>query len=138
MKESNCSLVKTVSSESYNHHIGMCKLILKFSFQEFLSLRTGNLQSGNPCLYNECLGSVLLTLDDVCSKVCQTMGLTKQYLRYQPCGKFNVIGSTWARLVTLNAANTSEPVCAVGACEDVQLWNFRTSTKVALNLVFFR
>jgi hypothetical protein len=45
-----------------------------------------------------------------------------------------VIGSTWARLVTLNAGDTGEPLCAVGACEDVQLWNLRTSTKVVFTL----
>jgi hypothetical protein len=61
------------------------------------------------------------------------MGLTTQYLRYQPCGKFNVIGSTWARIVILKAADSSEPLCAVGACEDVQLWNFRTAAKVKIN-----
>jgi len=70
-----------------------------------------------------------------------TMGITKQYLRYQPCGKFNVIGSTWARILTLNIPNNSEPVCVVGACEDVQLWNFRTATKVSellCSLIFLK
>jgi len=57
------------------------------------------------------------------------MGITKQYLRYKLSVKCNVIGSTWARLTVLNSSR-GEQICAVGACEDVILWNLRRGEKV--------
>jgi len=58
------------------------------------------------------------------------MGITKQYLRYKPSDKCNLIGSTWARLTVLNVSSQGEQICAVGACEDVLLWNLRKAEKV--------
>jgi len=58
------------------------------------------------------------------------MGITKQYLRYKLSGKCNLIGSTWAHLTMLNRASREEQICAVGACEDVVLWNLRKAEKV--------
>ena len=58
------------------------------------------------------------------------MGVTKQYLRYKPSGKCNLIGSTWARLTLLDSSSRGDKLCAVGACEDVLLWNIRKAEKV--------
>jgi len=58
------------------------------------------------------------------------MGITKQYLRYKPCGTCNLIGSTWARLTVLNSSSRGGQICAVGACEDVLLWNLKKAEKV--------
>jgi len=58
------------------------------------------------------------------------MGVTKQYLRYKPCGTCNLIGSTWARLTVLNSSSRGGQICAVGACEDVLLWNLKKAEKV--------
>ena len=58
------------------------------------------------------------------------MGITKQYLRYKPCGKCNLIGSTWARLTLINSSSQGTQICAVGACEDVILWNLKKAEKV--------
>jgi len=60
------------------------------------------------------------------------MGVTKQYLRYKPCGKCNLIGSTWARLTALYSSSAGGHIYAVGACEDVLLWNLRKAEKVSL------
>jgi len=70
-------------------------------------------------------------------QVCQlefiylVMGITKQYLRYKASSKCNLIGSTWARLTVLNSSSRGEQVCAVGACEDVLIWNLRKAEKVS-------
>jgi len=58
------------------------------------------------------------------------MGITKQYLRYKSSGKCSVIGSTWARLTSLRGSSRGDQLCAVGACEDVLLWNLRKAEKV--------
>ena len=58
------------------------------------------------------------------------MGITKQYLRYKASNKCNLIGSTWARLVVLNLPSRGEQLCAVGAAEDVLVWNLRKAEKV--------
>ena len=64
------------------------------------------------------------------------MGLVKNYLRYQQCGVFNVIGSTWAGLVLLDSTSgKNKQICAaVGACENVHLWNLRKGEQVCFLL----
>jgi hypothetical protein len=72
------------------------------------------------------------------------MGLSKQYMRYEPCGLTNVVGSTRAGLVLLNpgppgggaargggsVAPRGQLLCAMGACELVNIWNLRKAEKV--------
>lgn len=53
------------------------------------------------------------------------MGLTKQYLAYQPAGTFNIVtgGKANASFVTLD--RTEGRFVAVGAAEDTIVWDIR-------------
>ncbi|KAK3097407.1 hypothetical protein FSP39_009376 [Pinctada imbricata] len=57
------------------------------------------------------------------------MGVTKQYLRYVPGPVFGVTGSTKSDVVYLGIRGTQGKYCAVGTCEDITIWDIRTSEK---------
>jgi len=60
------------------------------------------------------------------------MGLTKQYLRYAPAGLFNLVASSKANIAFLELKGTKGRYCAVGACENVIVWDIRKGDKVIL------
>lgn len=57
------------------------------------------------------------------------MGLTKQYLRYNQQEVFGLIGTNKSNIVFLNIKWVNGRYCAVGACENVIIWDMRTSEK---------
>ncbi|XP_046345376.2 WD repeat-containing protein 3-like [Haliotis rufescens] len=57
------------------------------------------------------------------------MGLTKQYLRYQHSAVFGIVGSQKSNIVFLDIRGTRGKYCAVGACENVLIWDLRTGEK---------
>lgn len=59
------------------------------------------------------------------------MGLTKQYLRYVSYGIFNLIGGHKSNIVYLEKPNSK--LCAVGACENVLIWDIRKGEKVCVD-----
>uniref|UniRef100_A0A336KWX1 CSON000766 protein n=1 Tax=Culicoides sonorensis TaxID=179676 RepID=A0A336KWX1_CULSO len=61
---------------------------------------------------------------------CSKMGLTKQYLRYQPVNNFNIIGSARSNVVFTTLNNTEGRYIAVGGAENVLLWDLRVGEKV--------
>ena len=65
------------------------------------------------------------------------MGLTKQYLRYAPADTFGLIATNKANIVFLDIKGVKGRYCAVGACEDVIIWDIRTGEKVSLQNNFF-
>lgn len=60
------------------------------------------------------------------------MGLTKQYLRYIPSGNFNIIASTNCNITFVKINNESGRYIAVGASEEVIIWDLRLSEKVGI------
>jgi U3 small nucleolar RNA-associated protein 12 len=58
------------------------------------------------------------------------MGLTKQYLRYVPDGVFNIIASPICNVVFVSLHAQEGRYVAVGAGEDVIIWDLRLSEKV--------
>lgn len=62
------------------------------------------------------------------------MGLTKQYLRYSPVGNFNIIASVKCNVAFVVINNEAGRYLAVGACEDIAVWDLRLSEKVGTHL----
>lgn len=62
------------------------------------------------------------------------MGVTKQYLRYTSGPLFGVVGSPKANIVFLDVRGVKGKYCAVGACEDVIVWDLRTGEKVPVHV----
>ena len=58
------------------------------------------------------------------------MGLTRNYLRYAQCEVFGIIAGNKCNVVFLDVRGTKGKYCAVGACEDVIVWDIRTGDKV--------
>jgi len=58
------------------------------------------------------------------------MGLTKQYHRYNAAGVFSLIASGKCNVVWLNYEGRKDKYCAVGACEDVLIWDVKTGQQV--------
>jgi len=58
------------------------------------------------------------------------MGLTKQYLRYVADGVFNIIASPNCNVVFVSLHGQEGRFVAVGAGEDVIVWDLRLSEKV--------
>lgn len=58
------------------------------------------------------------------------MGLTKQYLRYSPVGNFNIIASVKCNVAFVVINHEAGRYLAVGACEDIAVWDLRLSEKV--------
>lgn len=58
------------------------------------------------------------------------MGLTKQYLRYQPGGYFGLIASSRANLVFVAINDVDGRFVAVGSAENVLVWDLRTGEKL--------
>lgn len=59
------------------------------------------------------------------------MGLTKQYLRYVPSGKFNIIASPGCNVVFVTLEGQEGRYLAVGASEDIVIWDMRLGEKVS-------
>lgn len=57
------------------------------------------------------------------------MGLTKQYLRYAHKETFGIIGSHQSNISFVNFRKTVGRYVAVGACEDVIIWDLRSRAK---------
>ncbi|XP_055954643.1 WD repeat-containing protein 3 [Patella vulgata] len=57
------------------------------------------------------------------------MGITKQYLRFQPGPVFGVVGSLKSNIVYLDIQGSHAKLCAVGSCEDVIVWDLKTQEK---------
>lgn len=57
------------------------------------------------------------------------MGLTKQYLRYVPSGKFNIIASAGCNVVFVTLEGQEGRYLAVGASEDIVIWDMRLGEK---------
>ena len=63
------------------------------------------------------------------------MPLTRQYLRYAQAEVFGVIASNKSNVLFLDVRGTRGKYCAVGACEDVIVWDIRTGEKVFESLL---
>jgi hypothetical protein len=59
------------------------------------------------------------------------MGLTKQYVRYVASSVFSVVGSQKSNIVYLELQGIQGKYCAVGACENVVVWDLRSGDKVS-------
>lgn len=59
------------------------------------------------------------------------MPQVRQYLRYNQEGIFNVIASSNSNIKFINWKGIEQTFCIVGACENVQVWNLKTATKIA-------
>ncbi|XP_078322408.1 WD repeat-containing protein 3-like [Crassostrea virginica] len=57
------------------------------------------------------------------------MGLTKQYLRYIPGPVLGLVGGQKSNIVFLDIKGVKGKYCAVGACENVLVWDLRTGEK---------
>ncbi|XP_062586296.1 WD repeat-containing protein 3-like [Saccostrea cucullata] len=57
------------------------------------------------------------------------MGVTKQYLRYVPGPVLGLIGGQKSNVVFLDIKGVKGKYCAVGACENVLVWDLRTGEK---------
>nr|XP_034332540.1 WD repeat-containing protein 3 [Crassostrea gigas] len=57
------------------------------------------------------------------------MGLTKQYLRYVPGPVLGLVGGQKSNVVFLDIKGVKGKYCAVGACENVLVWDLRTGEK---------
>lgn len=53
------------------------------------------------------------------------MGLTKQYLAYQPVGSFNIIASPSCNIAFVTYEKVDGRYVAVGAAEEVYIWDLR-------------
>ncbi|GLH05971.1 Lissencephaly-1 homolog [Gryllus bimaculatus] len=60
------------------------------------------------------------------------MGVTKQYLRYNPSSKFNIICSPLCNIKFITYEGQEGRYVAVGACEDVVIWDLRLGEKSAV------
>nr|CAB3226290.1 WD repeat-containing protein 3 [Phallusia mammillata] len=58
------------------------------------------------------------------------MVLTKQFLRYEASAQFGIVASQRANVTFLKIRNTDSRYVAVGACENVNVWDTRTQEKV--------
>ena len=63
------------------------------------------------------------------------MGLTTQYHKYTAGGIFSLVSSTksnviWLQYGSYSQAPAQAKYCAVGACEDVLIWDVKTKTRV--------
>lgn len=57
------------------------------------------------------------------------MGLTKQYLRYEPSGRFNIVASGNCNIQYVKVDKSRSKYVAVGTSEDVTVWNSREAKK---------
>lgn len=55
------------------------------------------------------------------------MGLTKQYLRYVPSANFNIVNHPDCNVIFVTLNDVSDRFVAVGACENVIIWDMRLS-----------
>ncbi|XP_065226210.1 WD repeat-containing protein 3 [Planococcus citri] len=60
------------------------------------------------------------------------MKLTKQYLRFVPAGKFNIITSSKCNISFINYDGKDNRYVAVGAAEDLAIWDSRLAKKVTV------
>lgn len=59
------------------------------------------------------------------------MGITKQYLRYVPLSNFNIITHPDCNIVFVTLNGISDRFVAVGACENVIIWDLRLAKLVS-------
>lgn len=64
------------------------------------------------------------------------MGITKQYLRYVPLSNFNIVSHPDCNIVFVNLNGISDRFVAVGACENVIIWDLRLAKLVNINYFF--
>lgn len=57
------------------------------------------------------------------------MGLTKQYLAYQPAGTFNIVASGKSNACFVTLDRTEGRFVAVGAAEDTIVWDIRCDAR---------
>lgn len=60
------------------------------------------------------------------------MGITKQYLRYIPSSNFNIICHPDCNAVFVTLNGVSDRFVAVGACENVIIWDLRLAKLVSI------
>ena len=60
----------------------------------------------------------------------QNMGVTKQYLRVAPGPVFGVVASHRSNILVLPGSSSKNTCCAVGACENVYIWDLVKKEKV--------
>lgn len=58
------------------------------------------------------------------------MPLTKEYLRYKPNVNFNIIASRGCRPALVNLQGQEGRFVAVGACEEIIVWDLQIGEKV--------
>lgn len=58
------------------------------------------------------------------------MGITRQYLRYVPLSNFNIICNPDCNIVFVTLNGISDRFVAVGACENVIIWDLRLAKLV--------
>lgn len=63
------------------------------------------------------------------------MGLTKEYLRYVPSGSFSIIASAKCNIAFVTLDGQEGRFVAVGAAENVIIWDLRLGEKVSEKLV---
>lgn len=61
------------------------------------------------------------------------MGLTTQYHKYVAGGIFSLVASTKCNVAWLQYGSTNGKFCAIGACENVLVWDVKTKTLVSVH-----
>lgn len=64
------------------------------------------------------------------------MGLTKDYLKYVPAGNFNIIASQNCNVIFVTLDGQEGRFVAVGASENIIIWDLRLGEKVTIYLKF--
>ena len=61
-----------------------------------------------------------------------SMGLTKQYLRYASANIFGIVAGSRANIKLIKFKGVSGKYAAVGACEYVFIWDLKTGENVSI------
>lgn len=64
------------------------------------------------------------------------MGITRQYLSYVPLSNFNIICNTDCNIIFVTLNDISDRFVAVGACENVIIWDLRLGKLVNIYFLF--
>lgn len=59
------------------------------------------------------------------------MGLTTQYHKYSAAGICSLVGSGKCNVVWIEYGGSKGKYCAVGACENVIIWDIKTGEQVS-------
>lgn len=65
------------------------------------------------------------------------MGLTKQYLRYVPSSNFNIVCHPDCNIIFVTLNGIFDRFVAVGACENVIIWDMRLGKLVMFFIYLF-